>query len=63
MNRRRIPTIEGLEARQLMSVISPSGTDGRHPAEVRHPVAHKTTLGPRGRDGVLADAVSEGTKA
>jgi hypothetical protein len=58
VKRRTLLSIEELETRQLMSVLTLSGTDGRHPAEVRHPVARKTTLGPRGRD-----AVSEGTKA
>ena len=54
--RRRIPTIEGLEFRRLMSLLSQVPIlDGKvHGSAV---VATATTLGPRG-----ALAVSEGTK-
>lgn len=59
MRRRRIPSIEGLEHRQLTSLLSLSA-----PAEVWKQAARtkQTTLGPRGR-AEAKHAVSEGTKA
>ena len=55
--RRRIPTIEGLEPRQLMSLLSPVPVaEGKvHGSDLV--AAVQTTLGPRGDH-----AVSEGTK-
>ena len=58
---RRIPTVEGCEPRQLMSLLSlvPVAQGKVHGSDLI--AAVQTTLGPRGSEA--AYAVSEGTKS